>query len=127
LEYNGITGTGLEFIARGVLENPSLSTIGLWGNEWDVAACQAFAPLIGGSIRQNNVGEREDVLPDGLCAVMLKNLHAAPSNKVVRLDANAQEFNPVNKPKSVEPVHRLKSHDFVIYSVENVLHVAKNI
>jgi hypothetical protein len=124
LEYNGITGTGLEAIARGVLQNSSLLTLGLWGNEWDVGACQAFAPLIGGSIRQNDVGEREDVLPDGLCAVKLKNLHGTWNN-VMRIDANAQQFNQTAKPRVAGLATRLKSHDFVIYSVEKVLSVAK--
>jgi hypothetical protein len=126
LEYNGITGVGLEALARGVSDNLSLTTLGLWGNEWDVDACQAFAPIIGGSVRENNVGEREDMLPEKLCAVMLKDLHVK-SNDIILLDAKSWEksFDPTIKPRSVSTAPRLKNHDFVIYSVEKVLRVAK--
>lgn len=127
LEYNGITGVGLIAIAKGLSRNKSLKTLALWGNDWDVAACEAFAPLAGGVARENSVGKTDDVLPDSLSAPKLKNLKVM-SNGVYIIDAQSKEFNPKNFVAKKLESYRLEKNqiDFVIYAVEGVHTVAKS-
>ncbi|KAJ3224687.1 hypothetical protein HK099_008072 [Clydaea vesicula] len=120
LDHNGISGVGLEAIAKGIMESRSLFRITLWGNIWDVAACEAFSKLIGGVVCENKVGVNEDILPDVLHASNLKNLNVTENfvdSKLYSKNSNkafAKKCSRLNKNQV----------DFVVYSVEGVLNIA---
>ncbi|KAJ3147119.1 hypothetical protein HDU86_008115 [Geranomyces michiganensis] len=48
IDYNSITGVGLIAIAKAAQYNQTLKRIRMWGNIWNTAACEVWAPLLGG-------------------------------------------------------------------------------
>ncbi|KAJ3372343.1 hypothetical protein HDU91_003953 [Kappamyces sp. JEL0680] len=48
LDFNRITGKGLQAIAQSLAQNAVLSHIALWGNQWDAPSSEDFCKLLGG-------------------------------------------------------------------------------
>ncbi|KAJ3099006.1 Leucine-rich repeat-containing protein 34 [Phlyctochytrium planicorne] len=96
LDHNGITGKGLRALAHSIQKNHALTHISLWGNHWDVDACEAFSPLIGGPVRKVQANEDSSA----------NDTNEGDRKEFTRLKAN--------------------DVDVVLYSVEGVLKVARN-
>lgn len=50
LDYNKITNIGIKCIAEALKINKSLKIILLWGNIWDMEACNIFVNILGGPV-----------------------------------------------------------------------------
>ncbi|KAJ3290023.1 hypothetical protein HDU79_003603 [Rhizoclosmatium sp. JEL0117] len=97
IDHNKITGRGLRDLSKALMLNRSIQYITLWGNLWDVSACDEFSKLVGGPMRilqTDNSGCGKD---HGTSTLL---------NRPSRLDRNHT--------------------DVIFYSVDNVLNVAKN-
>jgi Ran GTPase-activating protein (RanGAP) involved in mRNA processing and transport len=129
LEYNKITGKGLKSLAWAVARNQNLASLKVWGNVWNVDACEAFSKLVGGTVRDltttpinlNNPSSSTD-------------LHSG-SSTMLKQDDRAQSASTTQKRphghgglKSLA-LGRLRPQnlDVVFYSVEGVLQVARNV
>ncbi|KAJ1564636.1 Leucine-rich repeat-containing protein 34 [Nowakowskiella sp. JEL0078] len=138
LTYNRITGKGLVEISKGVAKNQTLSKIHLWGNIWDVFACQAFSPLIGGPVRKVRIGSMDDkpYTKEKIRKNTNENFQLSakipdPVESEIQLDRSVTFKGAEVFMKSPNCAEKLESRlqknnvDFVFYATEGVLRVAK--
>ncbi|KAJ3090521.1 hypothetical protein HK102_003454 [Quaeritorhiza haematococci] len=69
---------------KAVNPNRTLVNITLWGNKWDVTACEAFAPLLGGPVDDLKVGHRDDEIPDKIWSAVkaARGPHTIPYSRI---------------------------------------------
>ncbi|KAI8848200.1 hypothetical protein BC829DRAFT_394639 [Chytridium lagenaria] len=98
LDHNNISGKGIRALAHAITKNHTITHLTLWGNVWDVEACEAFSTLVGGPFR------------------------------VVKMAGDAEKHGRQSQRKRKTTFTRLQPQnvDVVFYSVEGVLHVARN-
>ncbi|KAI9106198.1 hypothetical protein DFS34DRAFT_602539 [Phlyctochytrium arcticum] len=128
LDHNQITGQGLVAISTAFPKNFVLKQICLWGNKWDVPACEAWATLIGGAAASVAIG-------DDLSGAIVKVSEIFPKDGRRTISLRAQSARdrdggrlhpgPYVDPRAGQ---RFKEADvdFSIYSIEGVLNVSRN-
>ncbi|KAJ3411472.1 hypothetical protein HDV05_002161 [Chytridiales sp. JEL 0842] len=129
LDHNSITGRGICSLASAIVRNRTLSHITLWGNIWDVAACEAFSKLIGGIVRELKINSG---LPTARTSVRHSNLENRMSAMGDTLKPIENEDGAGNSHRGGSVVSRIMGRlrpsnvDVVFYSVEGGLQVARN-
>ncbi|TPX58155.1 hypothetical protein SpCBS45565_g08064 [Spizellomyces sp. 'palustris'] len=127
LDYNAITGKGLVAIAQAFTKNFSLKQIKLWGNKWDVEACEAWAKLVGGPVANiaygddlsGTVVEADQLFPrDGRRTVSVR-AHSAKEKGAGNVQPRNYDDPRVNRRFKESEI------DVAFYAVEGVLSVAR--
>ncbi|KAJ3140741.1 hypothetical protein HDU90_008045 [Geranomyces variabilis] len=118
IDYNGITGVGLIAIAKASRYNQALKRIRVWGNKWNTAACEVWAPLLGGPQvdvhTSDNLRERL-ARPGALFPVDGRRTVSVHAKSV---DTDAASGRPIARFYDTDV-------DVVFYGVEGVLCVAR--
>ncbi|KAI8820968.1 uncharacterized protein EV422DRAFT_47627 [Fimicolochytrium jonesii] len=139
IDYNGITGKGLLAIAKSLPRNQYLRRIAVWGNKWDVPACEAWAALIGGPLvdvtydddLHGRIVEPGETFPQEgrrIINVQAKGSAQAAAEKHGSNGALNQHQSPVKTGQAAQVKQRFVQRDVDVsfYAVEGVVHVARN-
>lgn len=140
IDHNGITGKGLITISKSLTKQFSLKYIALWGNKWDVPACevrpphfkphspilkktpQAFATLLGGPVSGTSYGDDLSATP-----VSPGLLFPVDDKRPLYVRAAVREEGGGRGKGFTAPRLGRKDTDIVFYEVEGVLNVAHRV